>query len=561
MKSRSIAASAVRLLMLLSFLAVPAHAADLKDVIGSYHHSPMYTFNRPWPPTDGTKRDIINEGADELLNMGSKVIRVILHPNAVAFYPQIANPAFPVNTLFGFPAETRLRETAKTVQYDTLFHKNFSTFIITTMANVSKRDGLGNEQVQFFGFCGADDGTDAPILDGMTSAEITTERTAIKNLAVHLLTTFNGTNKTFIIATGEGDWIAREPHWGDVNFQITSLRAQAMRDWINARADGVADARALVSSTAKVYTSAEANFLQQAIDHSELTMTNDIIPYTHADLYSYTAYGTGNDPATLVTYLDYLKSKAPDSMAFGANNIFIGEYGAAENSDHGGDATAAKETLRRMTETSISWGARYVILWELYDSAILAPYNPWNLSNTPAPSQMAGYWLRRPDGTYPPIYGYYQSQTSMTATAIALRCYSGGYVTAADDGGAAVYGNSPHILGWEELTLIDQNGGTLNSGDYVTILTRNGHFFMAMNNGGSTLDSSSTHPQAWETFRIWRTSGTGAITNGTSVAFQAGSGHYLDAEQGGAQKSVYVDPINANRTSIGPWETFTFVTR
>jgi hypothetical protein len=61
---------------------------------------------------------------------------------------------------------------------------------------------------------------------------------------------------------------------------------------------------------------------------------------------------------------------------------------------------------------------------------------------------------------------------------------------------------------------------------------------------------------------IWcRTITFGSIGAGDSIAIQAGNGNYFVAEGGGVPQTVYSDPLNANRSAIGPWEQFGLVLR
>lgn len=533
------------------------YGAELRDVIGAYHYAPKYTF-KTWPVTDGTKRDSLNEGADVLLQMGSRVIRVGIGANGKALYWYTANPSFPDNSIYGLAPELRLVEMAKSVQYDTLFRKNFSTIILAIRCNMPVPNPNGGEKYEQFGDCGWGD-TAAPLFDGVTPLELATEKAAIKNLAVHLLTTYAKSGKTFVLSTGEGDWIAREPNWGNPDFPITQARADAMRDWVNARADGVAEARAQVGQDGvQVYSSAEVNDVTSAGD-PRITMTNTVLPQTHCDLYSYTAYGVNNDAALMLEQLDYVAAQAPDSAAFGSRNVFVGEYAAAENSHYAGDLVKAEREIRRMTEAAVAWGAPYVIFWEVFDAAVQIPN--WNMDVMPTNSQMDGFWLVRPDGTKSPIYHYFNRIMFVTATPIALRAYGGGYTSAHNEGGGPIYVNAPQVGRWEHLTLIDHDGGALRSGDEVSILTPNGRYFMAWDNGGGAVEATATEAKDWEKFRVWKVDGTGAITDGNTISFQTGSGHYFVAEGGGVPRTPYIDLLKANRTTVGAWEQFGYAER
>ena len=63
---------------------------------------------------------------------------------------------------------------------------------------------------------------------------------------------------------------------------------------------------------------------------------------------------------------------------------------------------------------------------------------------------------------------------------------------------------------------------------------------------------------AWETFTIVNLGRPGgAIASGDRIALRSVNGYYVVAEGGGGPGSV----VNANRSAIGPWETWTLVVR
>lgn len=535
------------LLLSLCLLALSLHAAQLRDVIGVSHIGGAYNFNGPWPvPTgDTAPRDYLNEGADEILNMGSRVIKVHMHPAQAAWYWYTANPGF--NNVITQPVEQRLTLLAQDPHYVKLFQKPFTSYIINVMANVPVSNGAGGENYQKFG-------TYASVLDGMTATEKDQEKNAIKNLAIYLLQTYRNTGKTFVIANGEGDWIMRE---GLNGTEPDGTRIQAMRDWINVRQAAVTEARQAVGSVGvQVVHSAEVNFVMNAMNNVGVTMTNDVLPYTNCDLYSYTNWdiGPGHSPALLHDALDYIASKVPDSTLYGSRNVMIGEYGSAENGDEFGDGEAQKEITRRMTEVGLGWGCPYIVYWQVYCNEMMSGQAP-TYDVRPTNAQMRGLWLVHPDGTRAPVYAYFEGLMSQSVVHVNLKTYLGYYVMANDAGGGLIYVNAPIPQQWEYLSVIDRNGGSLASGDSIFILTQNGHYFMAWDNGGGAVDATSEHGLAWETFTILKQNGTGSIVNNDTVAIQAGAGHYFVAEEGGGGSNV----LNANRTSIGPWEQFGFL--
>jgi Metallo-peptidase family M12 len=138
----------------------------------------------------------------------------------------------------------------------------------------------------------------------------------------------------------------------------------------------------------------------------------------------------------------------------------------------------------------------------------------------------------------------------------AFQSSGGFFVVAEGGGGGVVNANRTAVGSWETFTLIDLNGGNLESGDLVNIQSATGHYVVAEGGGGDVVNANRTIPDAWETFRIERIGG-GSIGSGDSISLQAfngwngGGGNFVVAEGGGG--SV----VNANRGAVGPWETFT----
>jgi len=139
----------------------------------------------------------------------------------------------------------------------------------------------------------------------------------------------------------------------------------------------------------------------------------------------------------------------------------------------------------------------------------------------------------------------------------AFQSVGGYFVVAEGGGGGVVNANRTGIGSWETFTLIDLNGGALESGDLVNIETVVGYFVVAEGGGGDVVNANRTAAFAWETFRIERVNGGGTIGSGDAISLQAyngwsgGGGNYVVAEGGGG--SV----VNANRGAVGSWETFT----
>ncbi|MEI6916276.1 MAG: hypothetical protein WCL39_14170, partial [Armatimonadota bacterium] len=251
---------------------------EIGDIIGSSHVAGQYSFS---------DKDYLNEGADVLLEMGSRVIKLWLVTNPNVWYPFNSK----------WPKIESLVDLAKTSYFREVFAKPFTTYILEYPPG-----SLGGGQ----------------FAQGVSTED--QERQRLYEISKYLLTTYKGTGKTFIIQNWEGDWALtsagsdKEPTEAAISEMITVL---------NARQDGVERARNEVGTDGvMVAHAAEVNLVAKAIDGKKC-VTNDVLPYTHCDLYSYSAYDTSlKGPKEFRAALDYLAKKAPDSKLFGSNNIY-----------------------------------------------------------------------------------------------------------------------------------------------------------------------------------------------------------------------------------------------
>ena len=174
---------------------------------------------------------------------------------------------------------------------------------------------------------------------------------------------------------------------------------KGMIDWLNARQDGVEKARKEVGMKGvTVAHAAEVNLMARAME-GKVTVANDVLPKTHCDLYSYSAWDTQRDPKLFTKALDHLAKKAPDSKLFGSRNVYVGEFGAPENNL--GSAEKQLEITKSAVKTALDWGAKYVVYWELYCNEPATEYE-----GRPKNSDCRGFWLIRPDGTKALVWDY-----------------------------------------------------------------------------------------------------------------------------------------------------------
>ena len=329
---------------------------SLRDIIGSTHVAGKYNF---------TDADYLNEGADKLLELGTRVGKFWFPPDPGHYYRFNSQ----------WPKFSSLVGLAETDYFASLFAKPFTTFILEAYAA-----GASEQYYQ----------------DGVSPEAAAREREQFYELTKHLLTRYKGSGKTFILQNWEGDWILTDPKFTKEPREET---IQGMIDWLNARQDGVDRARQEVGMDGvTVAHAAEVNLIVRAME-GKVTVTNNVVPHTHCDLYSYSAYDTMiNAPDRFRDALDYLADKAPDSELFGAKNVFVGEYGAPENEFD------QLEYVKRTVETALDWGAPYIVYWELYCNE---PVKDSKYEGRPTNSDCRGFWLIRADGSKSPACHYF----------------------------------------------------------------------------------------------------------------------------------------------------------
>ncbi len=295
-------------------------ARDVRDTVGVVHVAGRYHL---------TDKDFLNEGADQILDLGSRVIKVWFygkrheHPNGV----------YPYNSQW--PKADSLVEGARTPYYRELFHKPFTTYIMVVTA-------LGRD--------------DAYWRSGITDEQKGDEQRQFYKLAKHLLTAYKGTGKTFVLQHWEGDWMVRGNF--DANAKPTEPALQSMVEWLNARQAGVNQAREEVGQQGvHVYHATEVNRVVQSMREDFPNMVNKVLPHTHLDLVSYSAWDSATehytDPNVLRQALDFIAAHTPDSADFGDRNVYIGEFGMPES---GYSLDQIRAAIPNAVRTGLDWG-------------------------------------------------------------------------------------------------------------------------------------------------------------------------------------------------------------
>ncbi|MBV8201517.1 MAG: hypothetical protein JOZ15_12920 [Acidobacteria bacterium] len=488
-------------------LGLPLAAESVRDVLGASHAGGLYNF---------TAEDYLDEGADQLLGFGTRVIKVWLTNDVASLY--VFNSDW-------LPPAANVVELAQKPYFQSLFSKPFTTYLLVVKPV-----------------------TDTPqFLSGMTAEQVAAESGQMHDLASYLLTTYAGTGKTFVLQNWEGDHLLRAGLMPDQDPAPVSI--QGMIDWWNARQDGVDRARGEVGEHGvRVAHAAEVNLVADAMA-GKVTATNDVIPYTHADLYSYSSWDVQFDPGLFVQALDYLRSKAPPSALYGRRNIYLGEYGAGK--DQVPSSAARREVVDELTEAALAWGALYAMYWQLYDNESYVTIDP--KKQRPTAAELRGFWLIRPDGIRAAFWPDMQRRLAATQWQAALRAASGQYLAAPRAAGGALRVSSWNVGPWETFNVVDPAGEPLRSGARVALQAHGGRY-LQIAAGSHDLEAGAqqapapAHPAAL--FVLRRVQGAGPVGSGDAVTLETAAGEplivdfgsgavFAGSAAGGAQAAVF----------------------
>lgn len=318
-----------------------------------------------------------------------------------------------------------------------------------------------------------------------------------------------------------------------------------MRDWWNARQEGVERARAAVQGLGAhgqvrgvtVAHAVEVNLLARAMA-GQVTAVDQVVPGTRADLYSYSSWDLGFDRGRLTRALDYLAARAPDSALFGARNLVLGEFGAVP--DQVGQDTDPRERIRGLAEAALGWGVRWALFWQVYCNEPARDYE-----GRPRNEDLRGFWLVRPDGSRVPLWEDFARRLAGGALLQGVLAAASGQV--AGGGGSAPRADRWWADPWGRWTLTDLDGGWLEHGDAVTLQAHDGLFLAAGGDGAVASRGLDAGPAG--TWVLWKAAGHGRIASGDAVVLQAPSGRYVSAGLAGGI-------LRADRPVAGGAETF-----
>jgi len=342
---------------------------ELRDIIGVTHVNGRYYL---------TGEDFLNEGADQILALGSRVIKVWFH-----------NPQRSYSFNSQWPDMDSLVEIAQSPYFRKLFDKPFTTYIMMCFSMAKNasywRNGITEEQKQ-------------------------DEQRQFYELTKHLLATYKGTSKTFILQHWEGDWLIRGSY--DKNVDPTPEAINGMIDWLNARQEGANRAREEVGQDGVwVYHAAEVNRVVSSMKEGKPNVVNTVLPHTKLDLVSYSAWDATSEHSEnsqmFREALDFIAKNMPDSPDFGNRNVYVGEFGMPENNF---STEQIQKVIPGVVKIALDWGCPYIIYWQLYCNELKDPKQLVPVGSNDA---VRGFWLIRPDGSKAWTWKYFYGLLSL----------------------------------------------------------------------------------------------------------------------------------------------------
>jgi len=293
-----------------------------------------------------TDESLLKEGGDEILAMGSNMIKVSLGPSYVkARYIKEQDPNI-----------HSITDLAKRPEYKDLFNMPFSRYFLWT-------------------YCFSTYNHVTPFHGHMKPDVLAKEYQEMYDLTKYLLTTYNGTGKIFYLGNWEGDWhllsgapVKKEKWEEDVNPDAP----QGMIDWLTVRQRAVDDAKkATPHIDVNVYFYVETNLVQKSIKQGRVTVSSAALQEVNPDFVSYSSHDSTNPDKDmhhdLPVALDFMQSKLTPKSGLPEKRVFIGEYSSLARIF---DPQKQDTFMRDIIATSIKWGTPLVLYWGLYTNSV-----------------------------------------------------------------------------------------------------------------------------------------------------------------------------------------------
>ena len=342
-----------------------------EDVLGIVHAGGQY---------NSTEQPYMTEGANIIRkDIGSRVIKLFLGSDIADQYS--------FNEEWG--SYTSLKELVQDEEIRSVFEMDFTTIVMVAYEF---------ERLQW------------NITTPVAQSELTRVETEFYDFAYELIRRYNDSGKTFVIQNWEGDNELKEALEKLTSESEKETVIQNYIDYNNARQRGIAKARKELLEekpdqygNVEVYGALEINYISYNSDQPKLI--DCVVPYSEADLFSFSDWSTPNSALAtdLDTYLSQINLNRAEDEKKTMNDIYLGEYGRAENLSAGTNEESQFEYALETAKIAVNKGVRYVCYWTLMCNERVG-----GESVRPLNEDMRGFWLIKPDGTFTKTFWYFK---------------------------------------------------------------------------------------------------------------------------------------------------------
>lgn len=328
--------------------------------LGVAHSAGKYTY----PSGSGTQ---FMDGVNAIFDDGYPVLKIYCTADYLTNYP--------LETSWS-STPTTLTELAQTTEFATALGKAWNTVVMTcfTFANGSTNWWRVNPR----------------------NSKYAAEYTEMYNLAAHLLSTYNGTGRTFVLQNWEGDWAFMDSFtpdtWVDRNY------VDRYGAFLGTRQRAVEAARRAIASDCKVLCAFECNrVLDSRLYPHRRRILRDLAKHFKPDVISWSSYdgsivdqggwGAGLAAWTAATTPAFTKGLRAIDAAFPGVPKYIGEIGFPEGPELpvGRDVGAMVQVVH---DLAAAHGVEAFLYWQVFDNEDYTP------------GTVRGFYTIKPDGTH-----------------------------------------------------------------------------------------------------------------------------------------------------------------
>jgi hypothetical protein len=326
----------------------PVAASTMR--VGVAHVAGLYNY----PGVSGAQ---FTEGCDAVWNLGARTITLwATSAYTVKDYTRQTwtGTATTLKTLFELP------------EYKAQLDRSWEQVILTAYSFANNPGGVVTNQWRV----------------DPSAAFMAAEYDEVREAAEYLLAEYDGTGRTFVLKTWEGDWALMDAE-GAPDTRVTWQQAQNYGAFLGTRQRAVEDARKAVASDATVLHAMEANRVVDIRRYPHRPrVCREIARLVQPDVISYSAYdGTivdqgswGASHAAWVAATTPVFTAAIRAMrrAFPKAIIHIGEFGFPEGSEKPGTADIAA-MVQVVYDIAASEGVHTWVYWQVFGNDETSP--------------------------------------------------------------------------------------------------------------------------------------------------------------------------------------------